>query len=165
MSVIDVTKDLDALTMTMTAEFAAPVDAVWQVWANPRLLERWWGPPTYPATMVEHDLTPGGRVAYFMTAPEGDQYHGWWRIVAVDPPTGLEFEDGFADATGAPLPEMPVTTMRVTLVESSTGVTRMTVDAQYATREGMEQVIAMGVEEGMTHAVNQIDGLLAEVTA
>jgi uncharacterized protein YndB with AHSA1/START domain len=160
MSVIDVSKDLDALTMRMTAEFAAPIAKVWQVWENPRLLERWWGPPTHPATMVEHDLTPGGRVAYFMTSPEGERYHGWWRIVTVDPPNGLELEDGFADATGAPLPEMPVTVMRVTLVEQPTGFTRMTVDAQYATREGMEQVIAMGVEEGMTQAVNQIDGLL-----
>ena len=60
MSVTDVRKDLDALTMTMTAEFAAPIDRVWQVWENPRLLERWWGPPTHPATFVDHDLSPVG---------------------------------------------------------------------------------------------------------
>ncbi|MFA5883610.1 MAG: SRPBCC domain-containing protein [Acidimicrobiia bacterium] len=166
MSVINVSKDLDALTMTMTAEFAAPVERVWQVWENPRLLERWWGPPTHPATMVEHDLTAGGRVRYFMTSPEGDKYHGWWRILAVDPPTGLELEDGFADDAGNPIPDMPVTVMRMRLSEQPGGITRMTVDSQYATRDGMEKVIAMGVEEGMTQAVGQIDGLLAaEVSA
>ena len=48
-----------ALTMTITAEFDAPIERVWQLWADPRQLERWWGPPTYPATVVDHDLSPG----------------------------------------------------------------------------------------------------------
>ena len=73
MTVTSVHKDPEALTMTITAEFDAPVEQVWQMWADPRQLERWWGPPTYPATVVDHDLTPGGRVTYFMTGPEGDK--------------------------------------------------------------------------------------------
>ena len=75
MSVTHVDKDLDALTLTMTAEFAAPLDAVWQVWADPRKLERWWGPPTHPATFVAHDLRPGGRMHYFMTMRHATE--GW----------------------------------------------------------------------------------------
>jgi uncharacterized protein YndB with AHSA1/START domain len=146
--------------MTVTAEFAAPVDRVWQVWENPRLLERWWGPPTYPATMVDHDLTPGGRVHYFMTGPDGDQHHGWWRIMSIDAPKRLEFEDGFADDTGAPNPDLPVTIMRVTLDEQPDGVTLMHIESEFASREAMEEVIAMGVEEGMTEALGQIDALL-----
>ena len=71
MTVTDVRKDPDALTLTITSVFDAAVDRVWQLWADPRRLERWWGPPTYPATFVDHDLTPGGRVTYFMTGPEG----------------------------------------------------------------------------------------------
>jgi len=110
--------------------------------------------------MVEHDLSLGGRVRYFMTSPEGDKYHGWWRIVAVDPPTRLELEDGFADETGAPNPDLPVTIMRVTLDEQPGGITRMTIESEFGSRAGMEQVIAMGAEEGMTLAVGQIDGLL-----
>jgi len=161
MTVTDVHKDLDALTLTMTAEFAAPVARVWQMWENPRLLERWWGPPTHPATMVEHDLAAGGRVRYFMTGPDGERYHGWWRVLAVDPPRRLEFEDGFADDAGTPNPDLPVTTTRVILDELPDGVTRMAIESRYASREAMEQVIAMGVEEGLTLAVGQIDALLA----
>ncbi len=86
--------------MTITARFDAPVERVWEVWSDPRQLERWWGPPGYPATVLEHDLTPGGSVAYRMTGPEGDQHGGWWRVRAVDPPRYLEFEDGFADEAG-----------------------------------------------------------------
>ena len=67
MTVISVVKDADARTLTITARFAAPIARVWQVWSDPRQLERWWGPPGYPATVTEHDLAPGGTVAYAIT--------------------------------------------------------------------------------------------------
>ena len=60
MTVIDVVKDTEALTLTLTAEFAAAPERVWQVWADPRQLEQWWGPPTWPATFVDHDFVVGG---------------------------------------------------------------------------------------------------------
>lgn len=79
MTVTDVHKDPEALTMTITAEFEAPPERVWELWADPKQLEQWWGPPTYPAT--GHELTPGGKVEYHMTGPEGDQPHGYWEVV------------------------------------------------------------------------------------
>jgi uncharacterized protein YndB with AHSA1/START domain len=160
MTVKNVHKDPEAMTMTITAEFNAPVGAVWQLWANPRQLERWWGPPTYPATVVDHDLTPGGSVTYFMTGPEGDQPRGWWRVLAVDAPHRLEFEDGFADDAGKPNPDMPTMTINVTLEEQDDGVTRMAIETAFPSRESMDQLISMGMEEGMTAAVGQIDDIL-----
>jgi uncharacterized protein YndB with AHSA1/START domain len=85
-TVTNVHKDHDALTMAITAEFNASPERVWQLWADPRQLERWWDPPTYPSTFTAHDLRPGGRVAYHMTGPSGDQPHGLWEGVEVDPP-------------------------------------------------------------------------------
>ncbi|WP_121749584.1 SRPBCC domain-containing protein [Streptomyces sp. E2N166] len=160
MSVTSLDKDLDNLTFTLVADFAAPVERVWQLWADPRQLERWWGPPTYPATVEEHDLTPGGDVTYFMTGPEGDKHRGWWRIASVDAPTSLEFTDGFADADGVPSADMPVTTTRVTLTERDGG-TRMEMRSAFDTREQMDQLAKMGMEEGLREAVGQMDGLLA----
>jgi uncharacterized protein YndB with AHSA1/START domain len=61
MSVTSVEKDVDNLTLTLLADFDAPPTQVWQLWANPRQLERWWGPPTHPATVEQHDLTPAAR--------------------------------------------------------------------------------------------------------
>jgi uncharacterized protein YndB with AHSA1/START domain len=162
MTVVGVHKDVETLTMTITAEFDAAIERVWEMWDNPRNLERWWGPPTYPATVVDHDLTPGGTVAYFMTGPEGDQPRGWWRVIAVDPPRRLEFEDGFADEEGNPNPAMPTTTAIVTLSETSDGRTRLAIESTFPSREAMDQMVAMGVEEGITEAVGQIDRLLAE---
>ncbi|MFB6552548.1 SRPBCC domain-containing protein [Streptomyces sp. NPDC056405] len=160
MSVTSLDKDLDNLTFTLVADFAAPVERVWQLWSDPRQLERWWGPPTYPATVEEYDLTPGGDVTYFMTGPEGDKHRGWWRITSVDAPRSLEFTDGFSDADGVPSADMPTTTTRVTLTERDGG-TRMEMRSAFDTREQMEQLAKMGMEEGLREAVGQMDGLLA----
>jgi uncharacterized protein YndB with AHSA1/START domain len=160
MSVTKVDKSVEDLSITLIADFDATVEQVWELWADPRKLERWWGPPTHPATFVTHDFSPGGEVTYYMTAPEGERYHGWWRVVEVAPPTTLEVEDGFADADGVPVPDMPVSRMRVELAPHGAG-TRMTMRGAYETLEQMEQVVAMGVMEGLTAAVNQMDALLA----
>ena len=159
MTVTRVRKDPETLTMTVTAEFDSPIGPVWQMWANPRLLEKWWGPPTYPATVVDHDLSPGGGVTYYMTGPEGDRPRGWWRITVVDAPHFLEFEVGFADEDGNPNPALPTMTVRVTLTETAGG-TRMAIEATFPSVEAMEQLAAMGMEEGIRLAVGQIDDLL-----
>jgi uncharacterized protein YndB with AHSA1/START domain len=160
MTVISVVKDADARTMTITARFDAPIGRVWQVWSDPRQLERWWGPPAYPATVTEHDLAPGGTVGYAMTGPQGDRHRGVWRVRAVDPPHGLEFEDGFADADGHPRPDMPTTTVRVALSELPGGGTQMEITATWASDEAMAHFLATGTDAGLTAAVGQIDELL-----
>jgi uncharacterized protein YndB with AHSA1/START domain len=162
MTVTNVRKDPEALTMSITAELDAALDRAWQLWADPRQLERWWGPPTYPATFTDHDLTVGGRVSYFMTGPEGDKPHGWWQVLSVDPPKRLEFKDGFADESGAPNDAMPTMVMVVNLSERDGGGTVMTIETQFPSLEAMEELLSMGMEEGMAGAMGQIDGILAE---
>lgn len=164
MPVTDVHHDLDNRTLTIIADFAAPVQRIWQVYADPRQLEKIWGPPEYPATVVDHDLRPGGRVTYFMTGPEGDKHAGYWDIKTVDEPTGFSFDDGFADMEAdlefTPNPEMPVSANVFTFTEHDGG-TRATYVSTYATVEGLQQVLDMGVVEGASSAINQIDDLVA----
>ncbi len=163
MSVTDIHKDHEAKTMTITAEFDAPVERAWQLWADPRQLEQWWGPPTYPATVLEHDLTVGGIVKYLMTGPEGDTPRGYWRVrsVSSEAPHRLEFEDGFSDDAGEPNPDLPTTTIRVALDERAGGGTRMQMVTTFPSTEAMQQMIEMGMEEGITGAMAQIDGILS----
>lgn len=161
MTVTSVDKDFDNLTLTLIADFAAPIERVWRLWADPRQLERWWGPPTYPATVEQHDLAPGGEVTYFMTGPEGDTHRGWWQITSVTPPTTLEFTDGFADQDGKKATDLPVSTVRMQLTEHGGG-TRMELRSAFDSREQMEQLMKMGAEEGLQEAVGQMDALLTE---
>jgi uncharacterized protein YndB with AHSA1/START domain len=160
MSVTSVEKDFDSLTLILVADLGAPIERVWQLWADPRKLERWWGPPSHPATVEQHDLTPGGDVTYFMTSPEGEKFRGWWRIRSVNPPKSLEFTDGFADDDGSPSADTPITTVQMRLFEHDGG-TRMELRSVFDSREEMEQVLTMGAEEGLTQAVGQMDALLA----
>jgi uncharacterized protein YndB with AHSA1/START domain len=165
MAVTAVRKDLDARTLGIDAEFEATPERVWQLWADPRQLERWWGPPMWPATFTQHSLTAGGRMAYHMTGPDGEQSHGWWQIVSVEPPRRITFRDGFSNPDGTPNDKLPVTEAEVAIRDIGGGRTRMTVSSTYQTREALEEVLAMGMEEGLKSAVGQIDAILAEVPA
>lgn len=160
MTVVSATQDPRALTFTIVSDLTAPPERAWQLWADPRRLERWWGPPTWPATFVDHDVVVGGMSRYYMTGPDGERSRGWWRFLTIDEPRLLEFEDGFADASGDPDPAMPTIHGRVDLEETATG-TRMTVTSRFATVEQMDQLVAMGMVEGMTAAMGQMDEVLA----
>jgi len=160
MPVIDVQHDLDSRTLTMTAEFAAGVERVWQIYADPRQLEKIWGPPTYPATVVDHNLIPGGLVTYFMTSPEGEKFAGYWKITAVDEPRSFSFEDGFADLDFKPNTDLPVSQNVYTFTEQDDR-TRAVYVSTFETADGLQKVLEMGVVEGATAAINQIDALIA----
>ena len=163
MPVTDITKDVDARTLTITAEFAAPVERVWALYADPRQLEQVWGPPEYPATFVDHDLRPGGRMTYYMTSPEGEKFAGYWDVDEVDQPRRFAFRDGFADADLNPNPDLPVSRNDYTFVATDEG-TRAVFTSTFDSAEDLQKVLDMGIEEGATSAINQIDGFLANTT-
>ncbi|MGH3459964.1 MAG: hypothetical protein ACRDP9_00690 [Kribbellaceae bacterium] len=73
-----------------------------------------------------------------MTGPDGDTPRGWWRITAVNPPKSLEFIDGFACQD------------------------RIPDRAVYDTCEQMEQLISIGMAEGLQQAIGQMDALLRD---
>jgi uncharacterized protein YndB with AHSA1/START domain len=158
LGITSVDTDYDNLTITLIADFDAPIERVWDLWLDPRKLERWWGPPTDPSTFETLDLTQGGEATYVMTGPDGAT-RGGWRVTAVDPPTSLEFTDAFADQDGRRIADMPVITVRVRLTER--GGTRMEMHLTFESREDMEKLMSTGIVEGMRQAVSQIDGLLA----
>ena len=162
MTLTSVDKDVDGLSLTLTADFDAPLERVWQLWADPRQLERWWGPPTHPATFERHDLTPGGEVAYFMTGPAGERIRGWWRVSAVQPPTELDFTDGFADQHGAPTAS-PVTRVAVRLAAHGGG-TRMVLRFTSESREHMERLERGGAFAVFPQSIGQMDVVLLEAS-
>jgi uncharacterized protein YndB with AHSA1/START domain len=160
MSVIRSEKDFDSLSLILLAEFDASIERVWQLWADPRQLERWWGPPTHPATVEKHELTVGGEVTYFMTGPGGEKSRGWWRVTSVNPPRSLEFTDGFAHQDGTPNAEMPTTAVQMRLTEQDGG-TRMELRFIFGSREHMAQLERWGAFEVFPQSVGQMEALLA----
>jgi uncharacterized protein YndB with AHSA1/START domain len=163
MSVTSVEKDPDALTMTVTAHLDATAERAWQLWADPRQFERWWGPPGYPVTVVDHDLRTGGRITFTMGS--GDERHdSAWEVVAADPPGRLELRDADVDADGRPNDGNSMTVMVVTIGEHDGGA-EMSVRTHFDSLAGMEHVLATGVEEGMRMVLAQMDAVLAGTPA
>lgn len=165
MSVTAVHKDPQQKTLTLVAEFDASPERVWKLWEDASQLERWWGPPSYPATFTKHALTPSSRVEYHMTGPNGERHGGLWEICEAAPPHTLVFQDFFANPDGTPSTMLPACTVRVRIEEVRAGRTRMTIASVFPTLEALEQVLAMGMEEGLKQAVGQIDGILTDGTA
>lgn len=160
MPVTSIDKNPDDHSLVVVSDFPAPVERLWRFWTDPRQLEQWWGPPGYPATFTDAVFEPGGRVGYYMTSPEGERFGGYWDIETIEPPRRLTFRDGFADADGNPQEALPVGVIEVVLSEHDGG-TRVVSTSTYATAEDLEKVLAMGMEEGLTGAIGQIDEILA----
>ena len=164
MPITSVTKDPEALTMTIVAEFPASPQRLWDAYADPRQLEKFWGPPTYPATFTRHDMFAGGRSAYAMIGPEGDVSRGYWEFLDVKAPHSFEVRDGFCRPDGTPNTDMP--SMRMTFeFEATNSGSRLTTTTFFNSVDELEQLLNMGMEEGTRQAMGQIDAVLDDLRA
>ncbi|HWL01021.1 MAG TPA: SRPBCC domain-containing protein [Microbacteriaceae bacterium] len=168
MPVIDTTKQ--ATSFTIVSEFDAPIERVWQLWADPRKLERWWGPPGFPATFIRHDFAVQGKSVYYMSSEDGTPAsadgsdatsYAAWRFVSIEAPRALEIDNGFSDETGEPIGDYAWNRFSVRLEPTASG-TRMTVETRFATAEELAQMVGLGMLEGSVQAQSQIDAILAE---
>ncbi|MBN9174832.1 MAG: SRPBCC domain-containing protein [Microbacterium sp.] len=164
MPVTSVHTDPENLTMTLVADFPAPADRLWSVFTDPRQLERFWGPPGWPATFTQFDLAVGSHAKYRMTGPHGERANGTWEFLTIDAPRGYSVIDSFADEEGAVLTDMP--SMRMVLdFESTLEGSRLVTTSHFESAEALEKVVAMGVVEGSTMAMNQLDRVLEGLRA
>jgi len=159
MPVTSVESDAEALTMTLIADFPVGPERLWAVFTDPCQLERFWGPPGWPATFTAFDFRVGGRATYYMTSPQGQRAGGAWEFTAIDEPRGYEVIDSFADEKGEPIEGMPSMRM-VFSFEATPEGSRLTNVSHFASTEALEQVVAMGAVEGSTLAMNQLDAVL-----
>lgn len=164
MPITEVTTDPEALTLTVIADFTVSVQRLWDAYTDPRQIERFWGPPGWPATFSRHDVHPGGLSKYCMTGPEGERSCGYWEWTAVDAPRSFEVHDGFALDDGSPNTEMPSMRMVFDFAETALG-SRLTTTTYFNTLEELEQLQGMGMMEGMSAAMGQIDEVLEDLAS
>lgn len=162
MPVTSVTSDVESLTMTLIADFPVGPERLWSVFTDPRQLERFWGPPGWPATFDTFDFSPGGWARYHMTSPQGENAGGIWQFTDIDAPRGFTVIDSFADADGAILEDLPGSRMTFAFEATPEG-SRLTSVSHFASAEALEQIIAMGAVEGSTLALNQLDAVLQDL--
>jgi uncharacterized protein YndB with AHSA1/START domain len=156
MPITSVTKDPEKLTLTVVADFPVPQQRLWDAWADPRQLERFWGPPFAPATFTHHDFKVGGRAEYFLTGPNGEKWSGSWKFTAINPIDSFEAHDGEDNAEDENMPSA----MKFTFETTPTGSRMISVN-RFSSVDAMEQTVP-GMEEGLRAAMPQLDAVLAE---
>lgn len=159
MPLTSVTKDTATLTLTVVGDYPVTQQRLWDAFADPRQLERFWGPPAWPATFTRHDFKVGGRAEYFLSGPDGEKWSGSWKFTAVNPIRSFEAQDGEDNTENANMPSG----MTFTFETTPTG-SRLTCVTRFSSIEAMEQTAA-GMEEGLRAAMPQLDALLAERSA
>jgi uncharacterized protein YndB with AHSA1/START domain len=156
MPLTSVTKDAASLTLTVVGDYPVPQKRLWDAFADPRQLERFWGPPFAPATFTRHDMKVGGRAEYVLALPDGGKWKGSWKFTAVNPISSFEARDGEDNAEDPNLPA----SMRFTFETTPAG-SRLTIVTWFESVEAMEQTVP-GMEEGLRAAMPQLDAVLAE---
>ena len=156
MPITSVTKDAEKLTLTVVADYPVSQQRLWDAWADPRQLERFWGPPFAPSTFTHHDFKVGGRAEYFLSGPNGEKWSGSWTFTAVNPISSFAALDGDDNADDENLPASMTFAFDVTPTGS-----RMTIVTRFSSIEAMEATIP-GMEQGLRAALPQLDALLAE---
>lgn len=164
MPITSVTSNPETLTLTVIGDYPVPLERLWNAWADPRQLERFWGPPTWPATFTRHDMATGGRSYYHMTGPDGSTEHCHWRFLAVEPGRSFEVENGFAHEDGRPDETKPSMRMVFTFQQTDGG-SRFTGVTYFHSLESMEQLVEMGLVEGMQSALGQMDHVVADLAS
>ena len=159
MPVVDIQKDTKALTMRSSLSSPRPSPGC----GPPTLIRdsfsvsgaRRSGRPHSPGT-----TSKSAAALILMTGPKGEKSSGYWEFLTLDEPRSFEVKDGFLGADGKPVPKMPSMRMRFAF-EPHDGGTRMTTVTTFPSAEALEQLLNMGMEEGLKAAMAQIDGVLA----
>ena len=100
-----------AKQIAITKTFKAPVEMVWQVWVDPELVKRWWGPKHFTSPVASIDFREGGRSIVSMQAPRemgGQEFYSVWNYVKIIPFQAIEFIQSLCDEDGNKIDPMKV---------------------------------------------------------
>ena len=161
MSTTTVDKDPATLTMTVTAELGATPERAWQLWADPRQFERWWGAPGYPAKATVVDLRTGGRVEFHLSGPDGDTPNNVWDVVEADRPRRLILRDAIVDDNDVPVDEGP-SSFTVTFEAVDDGRTRISIESKFPNAEALRGALEMDMDKMLEWNIGQMETILAE---
>lgn len=154
--------DLTTATITLRRDFAAPRKTVWDCYSKPELLDRWFAPSPLTTRTKHMEFREGGYWHFAMIDPSGAEYWSRQEYVRIDPIESFTARDSFTDETGVPNPDLPGANMTMTFTDKGQ-ITEVHSLVSYASPEALQQVIDMGMEQGIAATFDKLDVLLKEV--
>jgi uncharacterized protein YndB with AHSA1/START domain len=158
----------DKKTLTIERVFSAPRSKVWAAWTTPELFAKWWGPRGWNTIVKHMDFTNGGYLHYGMVCqdPEQKDWYGktsWGKSIYNDikAENSFRYIDEFCDEHGQITPGMPAMDIHMEFIEQD-GTTRVVSTTVFDKPEDLEQVIKMGMKEGLTQTWDRLEELLAK---
>ncbi|MBK9155516.1 MAG: SRPBCC domain-containing protein [Chloracidobacterium sp.] len=148
-------------TVTITAEFDAERDLVWDAYTKPELLDRWWAPKPFLSRTKIMDFKVGGRRFYAMVTPEGQERWAVQKYTSITPKTNFKLFNAFADENENL--ELPGSDWDLNFTEQD-GKTTVHVSIYNESLERLERMIEMGFKEGFTMTLGQLKELLVTLT-
>jgi uncharacterized protein YndB with AHSA1/START domain len=151
----------EAKTVTITSEFDANRDLVWDAYTRPELLDQWWAPKPWASKTKAMDFEEGGRRLYAMVSPDGIEKWSVQKYTSITPKTNFKLLNAFADENENL--ELPGSDWNLDFAEQG-GKTTVTVRIYNESLDRMEQLLAMGFKEGITATFGQLEELLATLS-
>jgi uncharacterized protein YndB with AHSA1/START domain len=136
-------------------EFDAPVEAVYNAYADPELVKQWLGPNGYDMQIDTYDLESGGRYRYVHTNPAGDSFafNGVFHRARPNELIIQTFEwEGMPD-------QVSIETVR--FEDLGGGRSRIVGQSVFPSIEGRDGMIENGMETGVVEGYERLDAVLA----
>ncbi|MBP9727896.1 MAG: SRPBCC domain-containing protein [Candidatus Moranbacteria bacterium] len=151
----------DGKTLIVKREFDAPLTKVWDAHTKSELLEQWWAPLPWKAVTKSFDFREGGHWLYYMLGPENERHWAWIGYRDIEPEKSFSGDDCFCDEDGNKNTDMPSMTWKTEFSQENS-VTKLVSTVTFASAEDLEKLTAMGMKEGYTMGLNQLETLVTQ---
>ncbi len=148
--------DEEKLQIKMTREFDANISLVWDAWTKSEILDQWWAPKPWKTQTQFMNFTEGGHWHFAMVGPEGEKHFGRIDYEKINPKTQFIAYDCFCDEKGNINPSLPKNKW-ISNFEEKDNLTTVNVITTYNSIEDLETIIKMGMIEGLTSALENLD--------
>ena len=148
-------------TVSITKEFDAERDLVWDAYTKPELLDQWWAPKPFTSRTTVMDFEVGGRRFYAMVTPEGVERWAVQKYTSITPKTNFKFFNAFADKDENP--QLPGSDWDLNFSEQD-GTTKVSISIYNESLERLERMIALGSVEGIKMQLKNLEELLAKLS-
>lgn len=155
--------DKETKTVTIVKEFNAERDLVWDAYTKPELLDKWWAPKPFASRTKEMDFKVGGKRFYAMVAPDGQERWVLQQFRSITPKTNFTLFNAFADADETP--QLPGSDWDFNFSENDGGTTTVNISIYNESLERLERMIEFGFKEGTAAQLENLEELLAALSA
>jgi uncharacterized protein YndB with AHSA1/START domain len=144
--------------LVVTRTINGPARLVFEAWSKPELFKQWWVPRSFGLQLIsfEADVRVGGRYRLVFRHGDSEPMEFFGKYLEVTPPSRLVWTNEEGDDGG------PVTT--VTFAEKD-GKTLVVLHELHPSKEALDAARASGVEAGTLETLDQLDELVAALSA